>query len=89
MVTAAQTIDPDRTVEFCPVETRPAQPGLTQVGEAQIDAGQVVYVHNGSNTTSDSITFTVDDGEATGELPGEVLDRREKDKRPATEEQGS
>ena len=33
------------------------------VTQAQIDANQVVYVHNGSNTTSDSITFTVDDGQ--------------------------
>ena len=30
--------------------------------QAQIDAGQIVYVHNGSFTTSDGFTFTVSDG---------------------------
>ncbi|MGQ0667845.1 MAG: cadherin-like domain-containing protein, partial [Nitrospiraceae bacterium] len=30
--------------------------------QAQIDAGQVVYVHNGSFTVSDTFTFTVSDG---------------------------
>ena len=28
-----------------------------------LDNNRVVYVHDGSNTTSDSITFTVDDGQ--------------------------
>ncbi|KPK36236.1 MAG: hypothetical protein AMK70_03075, partial [Nitrospira bacterium SG8_35_1] len=36
---------------------------VTTWTQAQIDANQVVYVHDGSNTTSDSITFTVDDGQ--------------------------
>ena len=36
---------------------------VTSWSQAQIDANRVVYVHNGSNTTSDSITFTVDDGQ--------------------------
>ena len=35
---------------------------VTSWTQAQIDANQVVYVHDGSNTTSDSISFTVDDG---------------------------
>jgi VCBS repeat-containing protein len=30
--------------------------------QAQINAGQVIYVHNGSLTASDSFTFTVSDG---------------------------
>ena len=36
---------------------------VTSFTQAQIDANQVVYVHDGSNTTSDSISFTVDDGQ--------------------------
>ncbi|MFO0699341.1 MAG: cadherin-like domain-containing protein, partial [Nitrospira sp.] len=35
---------------------------ITSFTQAQIDAGQVVYVHNGSLTATDSFTFTVTDG---------------------------
>ena len=35
---------------------------ITTFTQAQIDAGQVVYVHNGSFTVSDSFTFTASDG---------------------------
>ena len=41
--------------------------------QAQIDANQVVYVHDGTNTTTDSFTFDVDDGQGnavTGETFG-------------------
>ncbi|MBK5281449.1 MAG: hypothetical protein JJE16_05120, partial [Nitrospiraceae bacterium] len=39
-------------------------PGVAIVSftQADIDSGQVVYVHNGSLTASDSFTFTVSDG---------------------------
>ena len=43
---------------------------VTSFTQAQIDAGEVVYVHDGSNTTTDSFTFDVDDGQGnavTGE----------------------
>ena len=43
---------------------------VTSFTQAQIDAGEVVYVHDGSNTTGDSFTFDVDDGQGnavTGE----------------------
>ena len=46
---------------------------VTSFTQAQIDAGEVVYVHDGSNTTSDSFTFDVDDGQGnavTGETFG-------------------
>ena len=36
---------------------------ITSFTQAQIDAGEVVYVHDGSNTTGDSFTFDVDDGQ--------------------------
>ena len=36
---------------------------VTSFTQAQIDAGEVVYVHDGSNTTTDSFTFDVDDGQ--------------------------
>ena len=36
---------------------------VTTWTQAQIDANQLVYVHDGSNTTSDAVTFTVDDGQ--------------------------
>lgn len=35
---------------------------ITSFTQAQIDAGQVRYVHNGSGTASDQFTFTVSDG---------------------------
>jgi len=45
---------------------------VTTWTQAQIDTGQVVYVHDGSNTTSDSITFTVDDGQGNS-LAGQTF----------------
>ncbi|BBO81809.1 hypothetical protein DSCO28_23750 [Desulfosarcina ovata subsp. sediminis] len=36
---------------------------VTSFTQAQIDAGEVVYVHDGSNTTTDSFTFNVDDSQ--------------------------
>lgn len=35
---------------------------ITTFTQAQIDAGQVIYVHDGSFTASDSFTFTANDG---------------------------
>ncbi len=43
--------------------TTDAGVSITSFTQAQIDAGQVVYVHNGSNTTSDNFNFTVNDGQ--------------------------
>ena len=44
-----------------------SEPGtaITSFTQAQIDAGDLVYVHNDSETTTDSFDFTVDDGEGT------------------------
>jgi Tol biopolymer transport system component len=36
---------------------------ITSFTQAQIDAGEVVYVHDGSETAADSFGFTVDDGQ--------------------------
>jgi Tol biopolymer transport system component len=36
---------------------------ISSFTQAQIDAGEVVYVHDGSETTADSFGFTVDDGQ--------------------------
>lgn len=41
--------------------TNPGTP-ITSFTQAQINANQVVYVHDGSDTTSDSFTFDVQDG---------------------------
>ena len=35
--------------------------GKLRVGKCDIDANQITYTHNGSETTSDSFTFTVSD----------------------------
>ncbi|ELR73782.1 hypothetical protein C900_01392 [Fulvivirga imtechensis AK7] len=35
---------------------------ITSFTQAQLNANQVIYIHNGSNTTSDSFTFDVQDG---------------------------
>ena len=43
---------------------------ITSFTQAQINAGSIVYVHNGSNTNSDSVTFSVSDtgyGTITGQ----------------------
>ena len=48
--------------------------------QAQIDAGEVVYVHDGSNTTSDGFTFDVDDGQGNAvHLGQEQLGERDHD----------
>ena len=44
---------------------------ITVFSQAQLDASQVVYVHDDSETTGDSFTFTVSDG--TNDLPGQVF----------------
>ena len=36
---------------------------ITSFTQSQVNAGWVVYVHDGSNTTTDSFTFSVDDGQ--------------------------
>ena len=40
--------------------------------QADINAGSVVNVHNGSNTNSDAIAFTVSDG-ANGTITGQTF----------------
>ena len=35
---------------------------ITSFTQADINAGRLVYVNNGANSTSDSFTFTVSDG---------------------------
>jgi hypothetical protein len=35
---------------------------ISTFSQADIDAGNVVYVHDGSSTISDAFTFDVDDG---------------------------
>jgi uncharacterized delta-60 repeat protein len=55
------------TVTTAPVNgqlelTTNAGVAITSFTQAQIDAGQVVYVHDGSATTSDTFTFDVSDG---------------------------
>jgi uncharacterized membrane protein len=45
---------------------------ITSFTQADIDAGLLVYVHNGSETTSDSFTFTVDDGQGNS-VAGQVF----------------
>ncbi|NIR35777.1 MAG: hypothetical protein GWN79_21085, partial [Actinobacteria bacterium] len=44
---------------------RTSAPGtaITSFTQADIDAGLLVYVHDGSPTASDSFTFSVDDGQ--------------------------
>ena len=36
---------------------------ITSFTQSQVNAGWVVYVHDGSNTTTDSFTFSIDDGQ--------------------------
>ena len=55
------------TVTTAPVDGRlelTTAPGvaITSFTQADIDAGRLVYVNNGANSTSDSFTFTVSDG---------------------------
>jgi VCBS repeat-containing protein len=45
---------------------------ITSFTQADIDAGLLVYVHNGGETTSDSFTFTVDDGQGNS-VAGQVF----------------
>ena len=43
---------------------------ITTFTQSQINAGSIVYVHNGSNTNSNSVTFSVSDtgyGTITGQ----------------------
>ena len=49
---------------------------VTSFTQAQIDASELVYVHDGSNTTSDSFNFSVADGQGnmlTGETFGMTI----------------
>ena len=43
------------------MDSAPSTP-ITTFTQAQLDAGQVIYFHDGSDTTSDSFNFTVSDG---------------------------
>ena len=45
---------------------------ITSFTQAEINAGSVVYVHNGSNTNSDAIAFTISDG-ANGTITGQTF----------------
>ena len=41
---------------------------ITTFTQADLDAGRVIYVHDGSNVTSDSYTLLLSDGEGTSEI---------------------
>jgi len=41
---------------------------ITSFTQADLDAGRVIYVHDGSDTTSDSYTLLLSDGEGTSEI---------------------
>ena len=52
--------------------TTAAGTAITSFTQADINAGRLVYVHNGSETTSDSFIFTVDDGQGNS-VAGQVF----------------
>ena len=46
---------------------------ITSFTQADLDAGQVVYVHGGGSDTADSFTFSVNDGDG-GSVTGQTFD---------------
>ncbi|MDA8746205.1 Ig-like domain-containing protein, partial [Rubripirellula amarantea] len=59
--TLVYTVDSGLANGFLALSTAKSTP-VTTFTQAQLDAGQVIYFHDGSDTTSDSFNFTVSDG---------------------------
>ena len=56
---------------FLALASAPTSP-ITSFTQADIDAGNLIYVHNGTETLADSFTFTVDDGQGNS-VAGQVF----------------
>ena len=72
LLIATDTEQNDATLTYT-VTSLPSNGSLTMAtfSQAQLDAGNVKYAHDGTNTTSDSFTFKVSDG--ANELAGQTF----------------